>query len=197
MTLTCLSNLVSSICKSAFFQIRRVSRIRKFLTIPAAKTIVHSLIASRLDYCNSALVGLPDCDISKLQSAQNVAARLVTATKKHDHITPILIELHWLPIRQCILYKILFLVYKGLHGLAPPYISALLVPHTPTRNLRSSSKALLPVPKHNTATYGACAFSHFAPSQYNKLPCEIAESASLNIFKARLNTHLFKLAFNL
>ena len=106
-------------------------------------------------------------------------------------------ELHWLPIHHRILFKILVLVYKGLHGLAPPYISALLVSHTPTRNLRSSSKAVLTIPKHNTATYGACAFSCFALSQYNKLPCEITESASLNIFKARLKTHLFKLAFNL
>ncbi len=106
-------------------------------------------------------------------------------------------ELHWLPIRHRILYKILVIVYKGLHGLAPPYITALLVPHTPARNLRSSCKALLTIPKHNTATYGARAFSRFAPSQYNRLPCEITESASLNIFKARLKTHLFKLAFSL
>ena len=101
----------------------------------SAKTMVHSLIASHLDYCNSALTGLPDCDISKLQSAQNAAARLVTNTTKHDQITPILMEPHWLPICHRILFKMLVLIYKGLHGLAPPYISALLVPYTPTRTL--------------------------------------------------------------
>ena len=173
-----------------------MSRIHKFLKIPAAKTIVHSLIASRLDYCNSVLTGIPNCDISKLQSAQNAAVRLVMNTKKHDHITPILMELHWLPICHHILFKILVLIYKGLHGLAPPYISALLIPYIPTRTFRSSCKTLLTIPKHNTATYVACAFSCFTPSQYGKLPLEVTESASLNIFKARLKTHLFKLAFN-
>ena len=115
----------------------------------------------------------------------------------HDHINPILMELHWLHIRHRILFKILVLIYKGLHGHAPLYISALLVPHTPARNLTSSCKALLTIPKHKTATYRASAFSRFAPSQYNKLPCEITKSASLNIFKARIMTHLFKLVFNL
>ena len=105
-------------------------------------------------------------------------------------------ELHWLPIHQHILLKILVLTYKGLHDLAPSYISALLTPYTPSRTLQSSSKTLLTVPKYNTVSYGACAFSHFAPSEYNKLPPEITEFATLEIFKSRLKTHLLRLAFD-
>ncbi len=85
---------VMAVCKTAYYQIHGISCIRKFLTSSAVKTIVHSLPASRLDYCNSALVGLPDITIHNLQSFQNSAARLVCLVKKTDHITPVLMELH-------------------------------------------------------------------------------------------------------
>ena len=125
---------VASLCKSAFFQIHQIGRIRKFLPTPTAKTVVHSIVTSRLDYCNGALAGLPDCDIAKLQSAQNTATHLISLTKKHDHITPILIELHWLPVCQCILFKVLVIMYKAINGLALYYISELINIHTPNRS---------------------------------------------------------------
>ncbi len=109
---------IKATCKSAFFQLRRRSRICRLLTKSATKSLVHSFISSRLDYCNSALCGLLKVDRNKLQCVQNAAARLVTHTKKHDHVMPVLAELHWLPVQS----KILVLTYKALHGLAPQYI---------------------------------------------------------------------------
>ena len=81
---------VTAICKSCFFQLRQLRLIRSCLTIDSARTLVHHFISSRLDYCNSLLVGAADCVIRKLQGVQNAAARLVTGTRKFDHITPIL-----------------------------------------------------------------------------------------------------------
>ena len=91
---------VTSLYKAAFYQIHHISQIRKFLNSSAAKPVVQFLVSSRLDYCNSVLRGLPDCAINKLQTAQNSAAWLVSQVKKTDHITPVLMGLHWLPIRQ-------------------------------------------------------------------------------------------------
>jgi len=116
---------VTAVCKSCFFQLWQLSLIRSCLTTDSAKTLVHAFISSRLDYCNSLLVGAADCVIRNLQGVQNAAARLITGTRKFDHITPILQDLHWLTIHQRIKYKISMLVNKCLRGLAPPYLDEL------------------------------------------------------------------------
>ncbi len=187
---------INSVCKMAYFQIHRISRIRKFLTSPAVKTIVHSLVASRLDYCNGVLASLPDHLIKKLQSVQNSAARLISQVKKHDHITLVLKDLHWLPVCQRILFKILVVTCKAPHGLAPKYISDLVEPYVPSRSLGSSTKQLLVVPKHKTQSYGARAFSIFAPAEYNKLPQYVTTALTVACFKSRLKTHLFIAVFD-
>jgi len=75
------------------------------------ETVVHAFIASRLDYCNALLYGVSDRLMCRLQSVQNAAARLVTGARWCDHITPILRQLHWLPVRQRVLFKITVLVF--------------------------------------------------------------------------------------
>ncbi len=173
-----------------FFQIHWIDRIRKFLTTPVAKMAVHSIVTLRLDYCNGALAGLPDCDMAKLQSAQNSAAHLISLTRKRDHITPVLVELHWLTVRQCILFKVLVIMYKAINGLAPPYITDLINIHTPSRSLRSSAKLQLSVPRYKTTTYRSRAFSRLAPAEFNKLPSDITLDPILSTFKSRLKTNL-------
>ena len=96
----------------------------------------------------------PSNCIQKLQSVLNAAARLLTYTSKYDHITPVLAELHWLPVEKRIIFKILLLTYKALHSQAPTYISELLVPYKPARTLRSSSALLLKQRKYNLKNYG-------------------------------------------
>ena len=92
------------------------------LTVDATKTLVQACIASRLDYCNAVLHGITDNLLQRLQYVQNAAARLVTRTGQCEHITPVLRELHWLPVRRRIKFKITTLVFKELNGLAPPYL---------------------------------------------------------------------------
>ncbi len=84
------------------------------------KKLVHAFMTSRLDYCNALLGACPASSINKLQIVQNAAARVLTRSRKYDHITtPILQSLHWLPIKFRISYKIVLLAYKALNGLAP------------------------------------------------------------------------------
>ena len=85
---------ITDVCKSSFYHLRNISRIRKYLTPEATEMVVHAFVTSKLDYCNSLLYGLPKFLIAKLQSVQNSTARLVCMTRKFDHITPTLIDLH-------------------------------------------------------------------------------------------------------
>ena len=167
---------VNNVCKSAFLSIRNIGRIRKYLDQETCEKLVHAFITSKLDSCNSLLAGLPDTEISKLQRVQNTAARLVNRVKKNDNITPVLRQLHWLPVRFRIDFKILGLVYKALHNQAPDYLCELLKQYKPLRSLRSSGHNLLDIPKSNTKTYGDRSFSVYAPRLWNSLPLTLRNS---------------------
>ena len=159
-------------------------------------TSYQALVLSRLDYSNSLLYGATRSDLDKLQRTMNSAARLITGIKKCEHISDALRNLHWLPIECRIKFKILLTVYKSLNGLAPDYLSALIDVRRPTRSLRSSDKLLLNVPKINTVTYGQRAFSYVAATLWNSIPDNIRNSVTVEIFKTRLKTFLFKEAYN-
>ena len=189
-----LEKHVNNICKSAYFQIRNIGMIRDYLDIEATKTLVNAYVTSRLDYCNSLLYGISKQLINKLQRVQNTAARLVTRTKKFDHITPVLKELHWLPVEERIKYKILLLTYKARNGQAPKYLADLVVPYTPARyNLRSRDLYLL---DGNVRTklkhFGDRTFKKAAPTLWNGLCLDLRQAPSVNTFKSNLKTHLFK-----
>ena len=187
---------INNICKTAFFRLRNIAKIRKFLTHRQCEILIHTFISSKLDYCNVLLSGLQQSQINRLQHVQNAAARLLTATSRYEHVTPVHRSLHWLPVSARIDFKILLLVFKVLNGLGPLHLSELLRPHIPTRNLRSSKKKLLIVPKCNLKTYGCRAFSHRAPTLWNALPDDIRQVELLETFKSKLKTHLFRQFFH-
>ena len=126
---------------AAFYHIYNSRRIRKYLTKECTETLIHAFISSRLDYCNSLLFGVPDCHLHKLQRVQNAAARLVVQESRFCHITPLLKSLHWLPVKYRIVFKILLITFKAIHGLAPAYISELISVRDATgrHNLRSNN----------------------------------------------------------
>ena len=186
---------VSRVCQMAYCQLRSIARIRRSITTTACRTIVHALVMSRLDYCNAVLYGLPDAQLQKLQLVQNAAARLVTGTHRREHITPVLFYLHWLPIRQRIQFKLLLLVYRCIHHLAPAYLMDLVVPYVPARSLRSAEQNLLTVKRYNLERFGRRSFSVAGPSLWNALPSAIRNSISLSAFRSSLKTHLFREAF--
>ena len=185
---------VHTLCKSAWYHIRRIGTIRKYLTNSATKTLVHAFITSKLDNLNSLLYGLPDKLLHKLVRVQRAAARLVTRTKRYEHITPVLRHLHWLPVKLRINFKILLLTFKALKGEGPAYLKELL---TPCTGLRSKQKLELVRPRSKYVKYGDRAFSNAAPYLWNKLPLEIRQCKTTNSFKNKLKTHLFAEAIKL
>ena len=191
-----LDKHISAICKSAFFHLRTIAKIRSYLTEEATIALVHAFITCRLDNGNALLFGLPKYQIQRLQSILNCAARLVKRHSKFDRASPLLFELHWLPVEQRITFKILLFVFKSLNGLAPFYLSDLISTYVPSRSLRSASLSLLHVPGSNQKTYGDRAFAVAAPRLWNALPIQMRQpGTALDTFKRSLKTLLFKQAF--
>ena len=180
---------ISNIVRVSSFHIRNISRIRKYLNQSAAEQIIHAFVTSRLDNGNALFYGLPQNQISRLQHIQNTAARVVTLSRKSCHITPILKELHWLPVSQRIVFKLMLIVHKSVNNIAPIYISELLKVYTPSRNLRSSNMSLLKEPT-SKRTWGDRSFSVAAPRLWNHLPTKVKSCHSITRFKSLLKTHL-------
>ena len=184
---------VAMVCRSALFQLRKIGTIRKYLSDDSCATLVHSFVTSRIDYCNSLLANLPNCVLSKLQKVQNVAARILTRHRDVHDISPVLIDIHWLPIPLRICYKINLLTFKCLHELGPPYLKNLLSPYQPERNLRSATKELLEENGYKLETYGRRAYFVVGPSFWNDLPVDLRFEDDLTCFKSSLKTHFFTL----
>ena len=123
---------VNNAWKSAFYHLRTISHIRKYLSTQTTEILIHAFVTSKLDHCNSLRYDVPKNVIKKLQSVQNAAARLITRSRKCDHITLILFDLYWLSVSERIKFKNLLLTFKTLH-------QYLIAGYLPSRSLRSSS----------------------------------------------------------
>ena len=123
--------------------------------------------------------------------------RLITIASKSEHITPILFNLHWLPVKELITFKLILITFKALHGQAPSYISELLNIYQPSCSLKSSSLKYLSVAKCNTVSYGRRAFSVASAKLWNSLPYHLRFTENISTFKTSLKTFLFKRTFNL
>jgi len=190
---------INNVCKQCYFQLRQLRVVRRSLPADVLKTLLHAFISCRLDYCNAMFYGLPKCDILKMQSVQNAAARLFGGLRKYDHITPVMQnELHWLPINSRIEYKIATLVYKSLHQLAPSYISEMCRPASQSQFLASHRSAahgdLIPH-RWNTVSYGRRCFHYAAPQVWNNLPGSIRQRSTLTLFRKDLKTYFFRKAY--
>lgn len=152
-----------SVVQWSFFKLRLLSKMRSFLSLKNLEQAIHAFILLPLDYCNSLYAGFSQTGLARLHLVQNAAARLLTRTKTHEHISPVLASLHWLPVCFLITYKILLVTYKVLDGQAPDYLSDFLQPHRPPTALRSGDLLLLTTPKSRLVHRGDSAIPVVAP----------------------------------
>jgi hypothetical protein len=178
---------ISTVCKQCFCHIRALRHVRDSLPDDVARTVACSIVGSRLDYCNSLLVGTSKSNIAQLQRVQNTQS-FVRAVKyvvlrrgKYQHIKPALAELHWLPINERITFKTATLTYKIKTTGHPIYLRNLLPDYEPVRELRSSSKQLLQVHAAKTVL-ASRGFSHSAARIWNSLPFVIKNSTRIYNF---------------
>ena len=182
---------VGNRCKSAALGLHKIGKIRKYLDRGTTEKLVHAFITCHLDNNNGLLYGIPDALLRRMQYIQNSAARLITKKRKFDSISPILQELHWLPIKSRIKFKLLTMVFRCIQGSAPVYLQEIIKSYKPKRNLRSDSKHLLNQIRVRTKQFGDRAFAKTAPELWNSLPQSLRDITSLDQFKSRLKTFLF------
>ena len=101
-----LSAEVAAVCRSDYYQLRQLRQAARSLSEDAIKRLVQAFVSCLLDYCNSLFFGISEGLMNRLQSVQNTAAHLVTGTRRSDHISPVLSQLHWLPVRQRVDFRV-------------------------------------------------------------------------------------------
>ena len=189
---------VNRTCKTIPYHARSFRHIRNSLLDILARTVA-SWIISRLEYCNSLLVGTAQTNVIKLQRAQNSIACIVTGTSRFDHIQPVLKELHWLPVDCRIKFEVAMLVYKIRQTDRPAHLSDFIHERAAERASRSSNMHHMELPRRKLET-GKRAFSYAAPTIWNNLPQKICQtdlaSVSLSSFKKQLKTHFFSIAYS-
>ena len=189
-----VADQVSKVVRSCYYNIQQLRTIRSSLTSDALRDAAYALIWSRLDYCNALYLNAPMCELHRLQILINTAARVVPGRPRFDRITDFVKDvLHWLPITQRVHFKVCTLVYKATHGLAPTYLSDLVVKSTVISrrcDLRSSAHSqLLPAPHRRQ--FVERAFEVDGPMLWNSLPDAICDATSLTTFRRLLKGHLY------
>jgi len=176
-----------STCFAVLMQLRSIQR-------SVSRPVVH--VVSRLDYGNATLADIPQHLLRRLQSVMNAAARLIYSSSRFNHITPLLRQLHWLKEKERIDYKLAVLVFKWVHGSAPPYIAnERPADFQALCRLRSASSSILVVRRTRHTTVGDRSFPVVASRVWNNLPQHVISSSSLRIFKNRLKTYLCSSSF--
>ena len=190
--LTMASN-INSVVRGCFFQLRQLRSVQRSLTRDT-KVIVHAFVASKIDYCNSLLYGTLERVLHPMQVVLNAAARLVVGACRRDHITPILCELHWLPIRKQILYKMAVLAFHCIHQSAPTYLSEMF---TSSADVHGRCHPRSADCCEVTKRYGPRSFRSAGPTVWNSLPCELRDKEiTLSMFGRKLKTFLFSQVFS-
>jgi len=190
---------VAKTVSGCFAKFRQLRSVRRSVSVPALQSLVVALVLTKLDYGSATLAGLPAVQLHRLQTVLNAAARLIYRRRKFDHVSPLLEELHWLRVPERITFRLAVLAYRCQHNMAPRYLAAQLnrvsnVGHR--QRLRSSSLAVLDVPRTNRATIGDRAFNISAARAWNSLTTTVQSSESLSTFRRRLKAELFTRSYS-
>ena len=174
---------INSTVALCYKQLKDISSIRHLISVKQTEMLVHSVISSRLDYCNSLLYGLNKSVIEKFQKVQNAAARVVLKLRKRDPIRQEMAKLHWLRVSDRILFKIIVLTFKCIHDMAPVELKSLIT----FRNIDNCTLNLVFL----DSIHGRRTFKYAAPRLWNSLPIEIRKITVLSNFKSKLKHLLF------
>jgi hypothetical protein len=188
---------VSKVVARCFGVLRQLRQIRHLLCPDTLRTLVTALVLSRLDYCNSVLVGAPAYLMQRLQSVLNASVRLICRLRRFDHLTDAMACLHWLRVTERVQFKLAVLTYKVLHGGAPSYLGPLArcSARPGSLRLRSAASDRLQVPQYKLKTIGGRMFPVAAPTVWNSLPSHVTSAPSLSVFRRRLKTFLFPFSY--
>ena len=167
---------------AAYKHLYRIRCIRKNLAREVTECSKHAFVTSQLDYGNSLYV-VPKTELLKFQRVQNQAAKLVASALKYDRVTPIMLDLHWLPVEQRIIFKIALITFKIFHSMAPMYLSDMMSYREHTYETKSSAHLFLDKPRTNCITLGDRPFAVSRPTVWNSLPVYIRSVHSLYSFK--------------
>lgn len=189
---------VATVAASCFYHLRRIRQIRRRVGTEVTTQLVLAFIIPRLDYCNSVLAGLPQVTLEPLQRVQNAAVRLILDLNMWDHVTPGLRQLHWLPVRWRIQYKLCTIMHSVHAGRCPAYMTDCVrsVADSSSRSgLRSAKSSSYVTPRLRTK-FGERAFSFAGPAAWNSLPAELHDTDDPTVFRKKLKTHFFNLAYS-
>ena len=194
---------INKITSSCIYTIRNVAWIRHLLDLDTTKTLMQALVLSRMDYCNSLLLGCSGYLLQKLQRVQNMACRVVCQCTKFEHISPFLADIHWLKVKERIDYKVLTIMHKCVNGQAPRYLTELLDADAAVdpslgqyvHNLCSNHMGYLRTTQSRLTQVHKQSFSSMGPRLWNDLPLHIRLIHNFSDFKAKLKTHLFRLSY--
>ena len=197
-----LQNQVSAVTKSCYYHMRDLRRLSAFLSRSTIISLANAMVSSRLDYCNSLFLGIAAKQMRRLQGIQNTLCRVIFRRSRFASVTPLLKELHWLPIRSRIKFKLGLLTYKTLKTGFPAYLKCYVNLYSSARNTRLSdpSQVMLNTPfydrkTHKNFSYLESSFSYTAPRLWNSFPSVVRSAPSSKSFRSRLKGHLFGLEF--
>ena len=180
---------IAATVASCMSRLGQISHVKHCLDKCTLIIIINTLVFSKLFYCSSVWSNTSQSNIAKVQAVQNFARRIVSGSKKYDHVTPILKQLNWLPVKQHMYYRDSIVAFKFMNGLAPGYLSDQFIKRSSISTCQTRNSQLLNIPLFKTAT-GQRTFYYRMVSLWNALPQNIKLSQSLAHFKTLMRKRL-------
>ena len=183
---------VNKLTSTSYHTLHNIGRVRHLLDKPTTQTLIQALVLSRLDYCNSLLLGIPKYNIQKIQRIQNMACRLINQLPGHSRVLDYMKNLHWLKIPERIEYKVLTIMYKGIHNSAPQYLQELVMQdRSHNRSLRPVTNSKLPTTLSRLTLVHESSFRSQGPRLWNNLPNDIVAAEDIAVLKLNLKLIYF------
>ena len=189
---------VNKLVSTSYVTIRNITKIQHSLDQDTLKTLCHALVMSKINYCNSTLLGMANYNLVKLQWVQNMLCRIVTAPGKYDRISDQMIRLQWLKVEYWNIFKIATLMFRCVNNTAPSYLTDLIsIGCRHNLNIHLQAQGLLPTARARTTQVHKQLFALGEPQIWNSLPDHIRRTETIDKFKTSLKTYLFQKCYSL